>query len=80
MSDMREARRALTILEDTLDQAEGERLELQLLQEVIADLRAVMSVAPEVPDTRLPDLVWERLRRGGTTHAHTENDEDPVAH
>lgn len=79
MSDIQEARRALAVVEQTLDLAEMERLELQLLQEIIADLRAAMSVAPTVPDTQLPDLVWALLTRGGTTHAHEDDDEDSAA-
>jgi hypothetical protein len=75
MPQMQQAREALALLETTLDLYEGERLELEELRNIVYDLRAVLSVTAEVPDTQLPDLVWERIN-GGTTHGQAREEAD----
>lgn len=77
-----EARQAISCLDRALDLSEAQRLERDELRMVIDDLRAVMSVAPQVPDGHLADLLWERLRSlGGTTDGTNDEDrhEDPAA-
>jgi hypothetical protein len=66
------ARRGVAAMEAALDEAEAMSLELDDLNAVLWEIRAVMSVAPEVPHHRLADLLWERHYQGGTTHARAD--------
>lgn len=63
------AREALAVLDAHLDHDEADRLELEDLRMVIDDIRAVMSVAPELSNGHLADTIYGRLHPRGTTDA-----------
>jgi hypothetical protein len=66
-------RHALASIECGVDRCENTQLERDELYAVVQDIRTVMSVAPEVPDTQLADLIFEVLRTsGGTTHEYDQ--------